>query len=167
MIDGLAVEYLFKLFVDAILHFLFPKVRTSTMQDVNVVPTVSSTTSSSSASLVSVVVVCMTIMAVCALVYFAIRCYFDERRWRASAMLCKCLPPASAASLVECGNPCRYVEVSRFPFFIFIYSNVSVFEVLILFSFIWFDGGFGSILVWSFSIVADVPLTLFFFLLYI
>lgn len=78
-------------------------------------------------------------------------------------MLCKCLPPASAASLVECGNPCRYVEVSRFPFFIFIYSNVSVFEVLILFSCIWFDGGFGSILVWPFSIVADVPLTLFFF----
>lgn len=36
-------------------------------------------------------------------------------------MLCKCLPPASAASLVECGNPCRYVEVSRFLFlFIFI-----------------------------------------------
>jgi hypothetical protein len=91
------------------------------MQDVNVVPTVSSTTSSSSAGLVSVVVVCMTIMAVCALVYFAIRCYFDERRWRANAMLCKCLPPASAASLVECGNPCRYVEVSRFLFlFIFI-----------------------------------------------
>ncbi|EFX76284.1 hypothetical protein DAPPUDRAFT_107153 [Daphnia pulex] len=80
------------------------------MQDVNVVPSASSTTSSSSAGLVSVVVVCMTIMAVCALVYFAIRCYFDERRWRASAMLCKCLPPASAASLVECGNPCRYVE---------------------------------------------------------
>jgi hypothetical protein len=109
------------LFFDGILHFLFPIVRKSTMQDVNVVPTVSSTTSSSSAGLVSVVVVCMTIMAVCALVYFAIRCYFDERRWRASAMLCKCLPPASAASLVECGNPCRYVEVSRFLFlFIFI-----------------------------------------------
>lgn len=136
------------------------------MQDVNVVPTANSTTSSSSAGLVSVVVVCMTIMAVCALVYFAIRCYFDERRWRASAMLCKCLPPASAASLVEFGNPCRYVEVSRFLFF-FIYSNVFVFEVLILFSCIWFDGGFGSILLWPFSLVADVPLTFIFSFIYL
>lgn len=67
-----------------------------------------------SPGLISVVIICMTIMAVCALVYFAIRCYFDERRWRASAMMCKCLPPASSASLVECGNSCRYVEVCSF-----------------------------------------------------
>ncbi|KAI9564891.1 hypothetical protein GHT06_008632 [Daphnia sinensis] len=79
----------------------------SSLQDVNVVPTTNSTSSS---GLVSVVVVCMTVMAVCALVYFAIRCYFDERRWRASALLCKCLPPPSTASLAECGNSCRYVE---------------------------------------------------------
>ncbi|XP_057369779.1 uncharacterized protein LOC130690924 [Daphnia carinata] len=81
--------------------------RMSSLQDVNVVPTTNSTSSS---GLVSVVVVCMTVMAVCALVYFAIRCYFDERRWRASALLCKCLPPPSTASLAECGNSCRYVE---------------------------------------------------------
>ena len=87
---------------------------TTASPGVNVGTTMSST--SSSAGLVSVVIICMTIMAVCALVYFAIRCYFDERRWRASALLCKCLPPASTASLAEYGNPCRYVEVSCYSF---------------------------------------------------
>lgn len=75
---------------------------------------VAAAAATSSPSLLSVVIVCMTILAVCAFIYFAIRCYFDERRWRASAMLCKCLPPASSASLVECGNSCRYVEVCLF-----------------------------------------------------
>ena len=73
-------------------------------------------TAGSSSGLISVVIVCMTILAVCALVYFAIRCYFDERRWRASALMCKCLPPA-AGSFAECGNACRYVEVCLCVFF--------------------------------------------------
>lgn len=106
---------IFFYFIDAI------KVnRMSSLQDVNVVPTTNSTSSS---GLVSVVVVCMTVMAVCALVYFAIRCYFDERRWRASALLCKCLPPPSTASLAECGNSCRYVEVSAPLFFSSFYDQ--------------------------------------------
>jgi hypothetical protein len=101
---------------------------TTVSPGVNVGPTMSST--SSSAGLVSVVIICMTIMAVCALVYFAIRCYFDERRWRASALLCKCLPPASTASLAEYGNPCRYVEVSCYSFIKVSYLK-SLVEVLL------------------------------------
>lgn len=57
------------------------------------------------------VVVCMTIMAVCAVVYFAVRCYFEERRLRLSARLCKC-SPAALASALERGDLCRYDEVT-------------------------------------------------------
>lgn len=69
--------------------------------------------SSSSSPGVTAVIICMTIMAVCAVLYFAIRYYFEERRWKAGAMMCKCLPSGAAPTLstIECANICRYREV--------------------------------------------------------
>ena len=67
--------------------------------------------SSSAPSTLTSVVVCMSIMAVSAVAYFAIRCYFEERRLRASALLCKCLPVAGQHT-VECVDLCTYIEVT-------------------------------------------------------
>ena len=68
---------------------------------------------SSSSPAVTAVIICMTIMAICAVLYFAIRYYFEERRWKASAAMCNCLPPGASATLntIECANICRYNEV--------------------------------------------------------
>ena len=65
-------------------------------------------------------------------------------------MLCKCLPPASASSLVECGNPCRYVEVSGFLFIQRVSPSYEVFALFVLF-------------VRITSFVADFLLTLLFY----
>lgn len=67
-------------------------------------------TSSPASSSLTSVIVCMSIMAVSAVAYFAIRCYFEERRMRASARLCKCLPVVGQHGPVECVDMCTYIE---------------------------------------------------------
>lgn len=58
------------------------------------------------------VVVCMTVMVVSAVIYFAIRCYFEERKLRSTLRMCKC-GPVALANAIECGNLCCYNEVSH------------------------------------------------------
>lgn len=73
----------------------------------------------SSTTALTSVVVCMTIMAISAVAYFAIRCYFEEKRFRATVSLCKCRLPAHQASAeLECGTLCTYSEVRLFLFYL-------------------------------------------------
>jgi hypothetical protein len=60
------------------------------------------------------VMVCMAIMAVCAVAYFAIHCYLEERRLSQSPILpCKCGKAANATNgnQIELGSAPRQVGI--------------------------------------------------------